>query len=1090
MTTPVSSDAHTERLLPLADARHWFVQEGLSATQIAARCGLPIAETRARLVDAVLLPPPPLAGALSSETARTDAPNLDPSQQAAAAIAHGPLLLGAGPGTGKTKTLVARCLHLTQAQNVPPENILALTFSNKAAGEMRERLRAAGVGAGTPGPWIGTFHAFGLEVLRTHGAAIGLPPDFTLLDPLGGAALLENNLALLPLEELDNLHNPALHLGALVKAISRAKDEMCDPARYLALAENEMLPQAEQAAAALAAKPKPLQRDKDAVAKLLSDARKARETAHCYAVYQTLLAQMGAADYGDLIYQSVLLLQTHAPTREALQARFPHILADEYQDVNRACALLVRLLAGDKARGLWAVGDHRQSIYRFRGASPANVASFEQDYPGGVRQELAVNYRSAQAIVDCFGAAAAQMGPGQSEAAFGGWRAHRGPNTPGALPPVTFAVAPNEGGQAWGIAQSILALQAEGRPLRDMAVLCAAHRHAEALSAALAQHNIPALYVGSLLYRPEVKDLLAVLALAAHGEDTAFVRAACLPEYGLSITEALALLPRIRAKRTPPAPLVPVGGEAEGNGDPVPLPTFASVLADPGLHEGLAPETAAALTRLAAHLAALASEWHPADALKRYLFDESGFLRHLPLDAGLPHARTQQLLAVYQLLELAQSFALPAAPPADTTLSSAAPPADTELIPAAPPADDEALPASPPPIAAFLAQLRRRQAMGETVRPPLPDAAESVEAVRVLTAHGAKGLEFPVVFVPFLSAGEFPSRASGSAVPEPPGLREAVEGASQDECLFFVALSRARDHLVVSRSETKNGRAIKASPLLECVQAWREAHDVPDTQWPSPPAPAPGEEASAPPPPAELPLHTASALELYQKCPRQYYYARELALSGAPQDAAYPKFHACLHDALTWLQDSRLAGDTPGEPALLAAFDRVWAERGPIGHRHETRYQEAACAMLCTAHARELGTPARLAVPLVAHLANCRVRVSPDGLYDHPDGTLVLTRHRLGKASDDDHRHIRLALMRRAASDSVPSRPARIALRYLQDGTDKDVPPDLPGKRAFEPERLAKYEAAAEGIRLRVFPPAAQGTDACGQCPFALLCPL
>jgi len=151
---------------------------------------------------------------------------------------------------------------------------------------------------------------------------------------------------------------------------------------------------------------------------------------------------------------------------------------------------------------------------------------------------------------------------------------------------------------------------------------------------------------------------------------------------------------------------------------------------------------------------------------------------------------------------------------------------------------------------------------------------------------------------------------------------------------------------------------------------------------------------------------------------------------------------------------------------------------------------DAARALLRAAHARPRDAPARLAVPLVARLANCRVRVSPDGLFDAPDGALLLTRHRLGKASDDDHRHIRLALMRRAASDTVPHRPVRIALRYLLGGTDKDVPGDPPGKRAFEPERLAKYEAAAEGIRLRVFPAAALGTDTCGQCPFALLCPL
>ena len=184
------------------------------------------------------------------------------------------------------------------------------------------------------------------------------------------------------------------------------------------------------------------------------------------------------------------LLEEHADVRATLQAEYPHVLADEYQDVNRACARLVRLLAGEEAAGLWAVGDHRQSIYRFRGASPANVAAFEQDYPNGQRLELGVNYRSRTPIVELFGAAARGMGnpaaptsrtrggrrgiraacptppPLRGTPAKRGrgglWHAHRGEDPAAPCPAVTLAAAPDEDGQADGIARHVNADEGGG----------------------------------------------------------------------------------------------------------------------------------------------------------------------------------------------------------------------------------------------------------------------------------------------------------------------------------------------------------------------------------------------------------------------------------------------------------------------------------------------------------------------------------------------------------------------------------------------------------------------------------------------------
>ena len=463
-----------ELLLPGPLAERLFWEENLSSDAIAAKLGLPAARVEWQLAESLLLPPL-TESAEERAVPVSGAAALDESQQAAAEAASGPLLLGAGPGTGKTKTLVGRCRFLTERQDVPAEKILALTFSRKAAQEMQERLLAAGVGDERARPWVGTFHAFGLETLRRFGDRIGLTGEIKLLDALDAVTLLENHLAELNLIALDNLYDPAQHLGGILRQISRAKDERCSPEHYAALCHAMQVSARAEADALAARTGKMLKREQETVAKELENAARALEVAHCYGVYERLLSEHGFLDFGGLIGRTVALLEAHPDVRATLQAEYPHVLADEYQDVNRSCAHLVRLLAGDDARGLWAVGDHRQSIYQFQGASPANVAAFERDYPAGKRLELGVNYRSRRPIVDLFG---------QAVQGGGGWQAHRGCAEFEAYPAVTVAAAPDADGQACGIAEAIRDLQAAGWEYRDQAILCRTHSQAHSLAGA------------------------------------------------------------------------------------------------------------------------------------------------------------------------------------------------------------------------------------------------------------------------------------------------------------------------------------------------------------------------------------------------------------------------------------------------------------------------------------------------------------------------------------------------------------------------------------------------------------------------------
>ena len=1037
-----------ELLLPDALLRRLFFEEGLTADQIAEAIGLAPSLVIAQMTEVLLLPP--LTSALNTPPSpAVKAVSLDRFQQAAAEFPLGPLLLGAGPGTGKTKTLIARCQHLI-GQDVPPEKILCLTFSRDAAQEMRERLSQAGAGSRGAGPWVGTFHALGLDLLKRYGERIGLAADIQLLGTLDAITLLENNLPLLGLEILDNLYNPAIHLKGMLKQFSRAKDELCPPERYETLCQ-AMQTRAALAAAAFEARPgKKLKKDQEVVDKACLQAAKAAEISRCYRVYETLMTEHGYLDFGDLIYRSVQLLETCPEVRAVLHAEFPHVLADEYQDINRACARLIRLLAGDKAAGLWAVGDHRQSIYRFRGASPANVAAFQADYPTGQRRELGVNYRSRHPIVDCFGAVAAALTPEPERASFEVWQAERGTDAAaGAEAAVMVATAPDEEGQANGIAERIRQFRPK-YPHAQQAILCRTHAQAQTLVDLLTLRDIPVLYLGDLMDRPEVKDLLCLLSLFSSEIGAGILRVGALPEYAVPQEDILTFLARAREAGV----------------------SIFAALQDASLRLGLSTEAEHGLQRLGQHLTELDTlDNDPAALLRHYLFNQSQFLHRLSADGSKPFQRLQKLMAIHQFYALTLAFDRRIVVP--TTPSG--PPNRTQQ---------------------FLSYLRRQAAAGESLPGTVPEGAEDLDAVRILTAHKAKGLEYPVVFVPNMGRGQFPTRGRSDGLPEPPGLAEtSADETNEDACLFFVALSRARDQLILSHSAlSRTDQVIQPSPLLSLLEAWLEAHPSAKAEWPS------GrceertdidETETEEPENHDLPVFSASALEIYGRCPRQFWYERELKIPGAFQGTGYPQFHGCVRQVLTWLEDERSAGRPPDAPGIREKLEEVWTACGPVGHLHEAKYKDSAAQMLEAAQSLLAGRESQGRPRLTATLPGCRVTVRPDALQRRTeDDTLILARRLTGKPNDDDRRDSKLALLRCAAAETFPEKACILELHYLADGQIVEVgPPATPHKAQLEADRLRKYERAARGIRLRLFPAKPASADECQTCAYALICP-
>jgi len=996
-----------EFLLPTTRLRRWYLDDGLGASSIAARIGLPAWIVWQQLCRAVLTPPTVTV----EESPAAPGPHaLDTSQAAAAHAPRGPLLLEAGPGTGKTRTLVGRVLFLLD-RGVAPTSVLALTFSNKAAEEMRARVALVAPQAASS-IWMGTFHSFGLELLRKYGTLLGLPAKPALLDQIDALLVLERLLPDLALVHYQNLWDPTIRLREIHGAISRAKDELVGPERYTVLAE---------AMCASADTPE-----------ALIQGEKALEVAHVYTLYQRHLQERGLLDFGDLIMRAVELLRGHADVTAQVRATYTHILVDEYQDVNRASGLLLRELAGAGA-GLWVVGDARQAIYRFRGAAPINMRLFATDFPAAQVLSLRRNYRSQPAILKAVSALAPAM-RATTGTAFVPWEADR----PQARGTVLMETARTGQAEGQGVAETIKRMRADGIAYRDQAVLCRGHTTLARLAPLLEAAGVPVLYLGDIFEREEVRDLLALLSLAcgdAHGSGLA--RVARFPEYGIPPCDVRTLWRLARDhNRYFPAALA--------------LAAEAAEISEAG-KRGLA--------LLAGHLAGLTYGTTPWSLLAQYLFDRSSYPRaHLADDSV---AAGQRRMALYQFLQFTREWGRGKRP-----------------------ADGE-------PKAAFLRFVRRMASYGEEggLR-QAPEWAEGLDAVRLLTVHASKGLEFAAVYLPHLTQGGFPARDRTEACPPPRGMLPEDRGddhAEEEECLFFVALSRARDVLCLSWAVHPKKQRAAPSEFLTTIATALPRSPTDGVTWSGEGAPAEGPLPDTPAVRSKAEF-TTRMLDLYRGCPRQYYYEIELGLGGRRDDSAYVQLHRSVYQVLRWLQDERGAGRVVDELTALAHLGGVWEDHGPRDHPYAALYQKNAEEMVTRAITRASHPFGRAARDkLVVTLPHGRVVVEPDNLEVQENGTgtsVLVQRLRTGRATAQEATEDIYGLYQQAVTQAHPAAQVTMQTLYLATDETRDVV--LSPKKVAT--RLTHYDAAIVGILEGRFP-AQPSEGRCPGCPHYFICP-
>lgn len=425
--------------------------------------------------------------------------DLNKEQQKAIKHKEGPLLIIAGAGTGKTTVITERIKYLILSKKAKPSEILALTFTEKAAQEMEERVDVA-MPYGYTDMWISTFHSFCDRVLRNEALHIGLDPQYKLMSEAETTQLLRNNLFEFKLDYFKSLGNPTKFVSGMIQHFSRLQDEDVNVKEYLKFAE------------------KLKKKAKTKEEKL--EAKKTLELARAFKTYEELKVKKGFMDFGDLIVKTLKLFRDRPNVLKEYQKKFKYILVDEFQDTNFAQNELAILLS-KKDKNITVCGDDDQSIYRFRGAAVSNIFQFKKHFKKKATVVLTKNYRSAQEILDKAYQLIQNNNPDRLEV-FEKVDKKLVSQRKNAVGELGFIHADRVENEAEAVARKIMELVDDGYEYKDFAILVRANNHAEPFTRALSRKGLPFQFLGPgrLFRQPEIVDLISYLKVLNDFDDS------------------------------------------------------------------------------------------------------------------------------------------------------------------------------------------------------------------------------------------------------------------------------------------------------------------------------------------------------------------------------------------------------------------------------------------------------------------------------------------------------------------------------------------------------------------------------------------
>jgi len=982
-----------------------------------------------------------------TQLASTTAYQLNAEQRAAVEHGEGPLLVVAGAGTGKTRVITERIRRLLEENpELAGENILGLTFTDKAAGEMKSRVVKA-VGERAEGVWLSTFHKFCLEKILREAAS-----DAQALEDIDHWILLRRHIGELGLERFKRLQEPGEFLSDFVKFFSRCQDELVSPDDYDRFVAGLREKHARQKATL----------EGDALEIAEENLARQEELARVYRASERLLRERKLLTFGAQLLRAVELLRGDAALLAKLREQYRYILVDEFQDTNIAQLELLWLLAS-QGGNILAVGDHNQAIYRFRGASFGSFTYFLESFCGlgkGARGaeakkflvSLARNYRSTQRILNVAHAVIENNEQSPLLPSSKLETEHR----EGARVRVVEFGTPEE--EAHWTASEIDRLHEAGAKWRDMAVLYRKHSHRAQLLEALRRRGIPfAIKNFSILTSTLVRDLLAWLRLVGQASDNvACARVLAAPYWGLEPRDLVHL-----AERADKNHRRPLADEAESAQREAPFDRDGVRLAE--------------FTQLLNQLRVTARK-----ATARELLDELiAGLGVAPLGADADRHYLERLVKFVkewekksegrQLRDLLEYFS-------------------------------------------FFEEAGGDIALEE-------ELAE--DAVQLMTVHGAKGLEFPHVFILRLSKNDFPSGTRKAVFEFPPELmkEERPQGDFQiqeERRLFYVALTRARQHLTLS---TVVNRRKRPSPFLDdflmnpkvqktdTVQSSPKV-DLPPMEEAAGPAPESAAAASLfdpaatesraysrvalwakafhPPRPEPLQL-SPSAIDAYERCPMKYMFHYLWSVRGGPHGQM--TFGNVMHTTIKeFIAELRKRGKIPMDE-VMAIFNREWSSAGFPDDYQEQEYRKAGREQLTSFHETYSAAPAEVMYQEKSFELPLENNVTITGRIDQVnriDGDAVeIIDYKTGKPRDAKkaNEDLQLSIYALAAREVLELEPKRLVLYYLMSNeavaTTRDAK-SLAGAKK-------KIGEVADQIRAGDFP--AKPGFGCGYCDFKPLCP-
>jgi DNA helicase-2/ATP-dependent DNA helicase PcrA len=728
--------------------------------------------------------------------------NLNKEQLSAVKHTAGPLLIVAGAGTGKTTVITRRIAYLIEQGLAKPDEVLALTFTDKAAGEMQERLDLL-LPLGYHDMWISTFHSFCQRVLQQHGLDIGLPTDFKLVSDTGAWILIHNNLEKFNLDYYKPLGNPKKFISSLLKHFSRCKDELITPESYLKYSEGLALSldSAESLVSPLmgsknkSAKIKKGKPSKTIIASTTdlsaetlakgeaisskkkiasssdvlllamtdnSEIERINEIANAFQVYEKLLLDNNYLDFSNLINFTLELFKKRPKILEFYQKKFKFVMVDEFQDTNFAQYQLVKMLSdnANSSQNLVVVGDDDQSIYKFRGASVSNILKFQNEYPKLKQITLVENYRSGQKILNLAYNFIQANNPERLEVKLKINKELKSQTKTESF--IEVIEGKDLSDELNSIARKINALKKEKDSCtwNDFAILIRSNSAAEELLPILAQHSIPHTFVANtgLYKKPLIADLIAYLSVLNNFHDSLVLyRVLSFKNFGFSSQDLATLLTNSQKKTLSLYEMLTSAKTLRmvGQGSQKLIDAVLSVL---NSHANLAKEKAA-------------------NEIFVQVVEDLKLEKTLEAET-LENAENRELLE--QFYKKIETFV---SENSDKSLHH------------------------------FLHLLNLEAEAGDEGQIKF-DPNLGPESLKVLTVHSAKGLEFEHVFIPNMVDQRFPTRARNDQIEIPTALIRDIlpEGdfhIQEERRLFYVALTRAKNHLYLSWAKDYGGAKTK-----------------------------------------------------------------------------------------------------------------------------------------------------------------------------------------------------------------------------------------------------------------------------------------